>query len=58
MMVAAYQESILGYNAEQAKSAMLRFGHGQRTVGDVMKFIDEYDPKARTLPTTLPMGKE
>jgi protein tyrosine/serine phosphatase len=58
MMVAAYQESILGYNAEQAKAAMLRFRHSQRTVGDVMKFIDVYDPKARTLPTTLPIGKE
>ena len=58
MMVAAYQESILGYDAAKAKSAMLRFGHSQRTVGDVMKFIDVYDPKLRTLPTTLPAGKE
>lgn len=58
MMVAAYQESILGYDKERAKAAMLTFGHSQRTVGDVMKFIDVYDPVTRSLPTTLPRGKE
>ena len=58
MMVAAYQESVLGYDAERAKSAMLTFGHSQRTIGDVMKFIDVYDPKHRTLPTTMAVGKE
>lgn len=58
MMVAAYQESILGYDSGKAKDVMLKFGHSQRTVSDVMKFIDVYDPKQRTLPTTLPVGKE
>ena len=58
MMVAAYQQSILGHDVARAKKEMLTFGHSQRTVGDVMKFIDVYDPKQRTLPTTLPVGKE
>ena len=58
MMVAAYQRSILGHDVARAKTEMLTFGHSQRTVGDVMKFIDVYDPKQRTLPTTLPVGKE
>ncbi len=58
MMVAAYQESILGYDTARAKSEILTFGHSPRTIGDVMRFIDVYDPKARTLPTTLPVGKE
>ena len=58
MMVAAYQESVLGYDRAKAKAAILSFGHSQRTIGDVTKFIDLYDPKQRTLPTTLPVGKE
>lgn len=58
MLVAAYQQSILGHDATKAKKEMLTFGHSQRTVGDVMKFIDVYDPKQRTLPTSLPVGKE
>ena len=58
MMVAAYQESVLGYDAAKAKSAMLTFGHSRRTIGDVTKFIDVYDPKTCTLPATLPVGKE
>ena len=58
MMVAAYQESVMGYDGEKTKAAMLRFGHSQRTVGDVMKFIEVYDPTSRTLPTTLAVGNE
>jgi protein tyrosine/serine phosphatase len=58
MMVAAYQESVLGYNSGKAKAAILRFRHSERTVSDVMKFIEVYNPAQRTLPTTLPVGKE
>ena len=58
MMVAAYQESILGYDKDKAKAAMLTFGHSQRTVGDVMKFIEVYDAKGRTLPVAMTIGKE
>jgi protein tyrosine/serine phosphatase len=58
MMVAAYQMSVLGWDKEKTKAAMLTFGHSQRTVGDVTRFIDEYDPKTMTVPEGLPMGKE
>ena len=58
MMVAAYQESILGYDTVRAKSEILTFGHSPRTIGDVMKFIDVYDSKTRSLPVTLPNGNE
>jgi protein tyrosine/serine phosphatase len=58
MMVAAYQMTALGYGRDQAKAKMLTFRHSQRTVKDVEKFIDVYDPKQRTVPTDLPVGKE
>src|SRR2546423_560261 len=45
MMVAAYQESVVGFDRDRAKAAMLTFGHSQRTVGDVQRFIDVYDSK-------------
>ena len=58
MMVAAYQESILGYSGDQARSAMLTFGHSQRTAGDVQRFIEFYDPASRSLTRELEMSKE
>ena len=58
MMVAAFQESVLGYDREKTKAAMLTFGHSERTIQDVKKFIDLYDVENRTLPVTLPIGKE
>ena len=54
MMTAAYQESILGYDPEQAKAAVLSFGHSEHTIADVRKFIDGYDPKTRRVSATLP----
>ena len=30
----------------------------QRTVGDVQRFIDVYDPKTGAVPEGLPVGKE
>jgi protein tyrosine phosphatase (PTP) superfamily phosphohydrolase (DUF442 family) len=53
MMVAAYQESILGYDRERAKSAILTFGHSDKTINDIRRFIDGYDPKSRTVPAQL-----
>jgi protein tyrosine phosphatase (PTP) superfamily phosphohydrolase (DUF442 family) len=53
MMVAAYQESLLGYDRQKAKDAILTFGHSDRTVNDIHKFIDEYDPKSRTVSSSL-----
>jgi protein tyrosine phosphatase (PTP) superfamily phosphohydrolase (DUF442 family) len=58
MMVAAYQQSVLGYDDAKCKAAMLTFGHSQRTVSDVQKFIDVYDPKTGAVPADLPIGKE
>jgi len=58
MMVAAFQESALGYTDDQAKAAMQSFGHSQRTVKDVQRFIDNYDPKAGAMRTELPMSEE
>jgi protein tyrosine phosphatase (PTP) superfamily phosphohydrolase (DUF442 family) len=58
MMVAAYQESVLGYNSERAKREILRFGHSDRSIGDVRKFIDVYDPAKREVTQELAMSKE
>lgn len=57
-MVAVYQMSELGWSKERAKQEMLTFGHSMRTVGDVQRFIDAYDPVARKMTQTLPQSKE
>ena len=44
MLMAAYQESVLGYDDEKAKASIEAFGHSERTIGDVKAFIDVYDP--------------
>ena len=53
MMVAAYQESILGYDKDRAKAEILTFGHSKSTIDDIRRFIDVYDTKARTAPAEL-----
>jgi len=53
MMVAAYQESVLGYDKQKAKSAILTFGHSDKTINDIRRFIDGYDPVSRTVPAEL-----
>jgi protein tyrosine phosphatase len=58
MIVAAYQMSVLGYDKEKAKAAVLTFGHSDRTVNDVMRFIDTYDPQTRRMTKALPQSKE
>jgi tyrosine-protein phosphatase SIW14 len=58
MMVAAYQQSVLGYDYARAKAEMQAFGHSQRTVKDIERFIDGYDPQTGDVPTGLPLGKE
>jgi protein tyrosine phosphatase (PTP) superfamily phosphohydrolase (DUF442 family) len=52
MMVAAYQLSLDPgrYDKQKAKDAIQGFGHSDRTVRDVQKFIDVYDPQSRTVP--------
>lgn len=58
MMVAAYQESCLGWDKEKVKAQMLTFGHSQRTVKDVKRFVDTYDPRTRTMTAELERGDE
>ena len=58
MLVAAYQESVLHFNRDQAKAALLSFGHSDRTVNDVKRFIDVYDPTNRRMSEDLPISQE
>jgi protein tyrosine phosphatase (PTP) superfamily phosphohydrolase (DUF442 family) len=57
-MMAAFQESILGYDPEKAKAAILAFGHSERSIGDVKRFIDIYDPAKREVTQQLPQSLE
>lgn len=62
MLVAAWQQAVLGYDDAKAKAAILPFGHGGRTVGDVERFIDLYEPgkpfepPAGSAPSPAPPG--
>jgi protein tyrosine/serine phosphatase len=58
IMVAAYQQSVLKFNRQQTTAAMLTFGHSQRTVGDVQRFIDLYDPAEMRMTQDLPQSVE
>ncbi len=58
MMVAAYQISVLNYDKEKTTADMLTFGHSQRTVGDVQRFIDTYDPQTQSMTQDLPQSVE
>jgi protein tyrosine/serine phosphatase len=58
MFVAAYQESILKFDRHRTKTALLTFGHSQRTVGDVERFIDLYDPDSASMTAYLPRSVE
>ena len=49
MMVAAYQESVLGYDDDRAKDAILGFDHSPRTTDGVRAFIEYYDPGTKTV---------
>jgi protein tyrosine/serine phosphatase len=51
--VAAYQESVLGYDKAKAKDAILSFGHSDSTINDIRRFIDGYDPKTQTVSPDL-----
>ena len=53
MMTAAYQMKVLGYDKERAKAEVLTFGHSERTVRDILRFIDGYDPATGKVPENL-----
>jgi protein tyrosine phosphatase (PTP) superfamily phosphohydrolase (DUF442 family) len=58
MMAAAFQESVLGYDKQKTLDAVLTFGHSQRSIGDVKRFIEIYDPVKREVTQSLPRGEE
>lgn len=58
MMVAAYQMSIMKWDKERTKAAIQAYGHSERTIGDIKKFIDVYDPEKREVTQDLGMGTE
>lgn len=58
MMVAAYQMKELGYDKERAKAELLTFGHSDRTVNDVKRFINGYDPATGKVPDNLMPSNE
>ncbi len=58
MMVAAYQMSVMGMTKDQAKAAIETFGHSRRSIGDIEKFIDVYDPVKREVTQDLGVGDE
>ncbi len=49
MFVAAYQESGLGYDKQKAIDSIRAFGHSDRDIADIRKFIADYDPASRTV---------
>ena len=55
MMVAAYQEAVLGYTDEQAEAAIEWFGRKptSATIAEVKRFIRAYDGKSRKLTETF-----
>ena len=58
MMVATYQETVLGWDDKKTKAAILTFGHSERSIGDVRKFIEVYDPAKREMTQELAQSKE
>jgi protein tyrosine/serine phosphatase len=58
MMVAAYERSVLNYSKDQTLAAMLTFGHSQRMVNDVQRFIELYDPQTERMTQQLPTSRE
>jgi len=58
MMVAAYELSILKLDKDQAVAAIRGFGHSDRTIGDVKRFIEVYDPQTQQMTADMPHSQE
>jgi protein tyrosine phosphatase (PTP) superfamily phosphohydrolase (DUF442 family) len=60
MLISAYRISVMGMSKDQAKAAIETFGHSRRSIGDIEKFIDLYDPVSRSIayPATMPTGND
>ena len=53
MFVAAYQLSVQKLDKDQAKAAIQSFGHSEKTLNDIVRFIDAYDPQKQDLSADL-----
>jgi protein tyrosine phosphatase (PTP) superfamily phosphohydrolase (DUF442 family) len=58
MMSAAFQRKVLGWDKGKTGAAVLNFGHSHRTIDDVLRFIDGYDPATGAVPTSQPASVE
>jgi protein-tyrosine phosphatase len=58
MFVAAYQLSILKWTPQQAKDAILSFGHKESDTDDIRRFIDAYDAIEMKVPVMISTGSE
>jgi len=58
MMIAAYQISVLHMDKNQAIANIRSFGHSQRTVDDVQRFIEVYDPVTQRMTQQLQASQE
>jgi len=58
MMVAAYQCTVLHFDKDKALAAIRSFGHSRRTVDDIKRFIDVYDPQTQRMTRQLEPSQE
>ena len=58
MMSAAFERKVLGWDKAKTQAAVLSFGHSHRTIDDVLRFIDGYDPATGAVPTSQPASVE
>jgi protein tyrosine/serine phosphatase len=58
MLVAAYEMSVLKHGKTTAQAEIQAFGHSNRTINDVQRFIQTYDPDKETMTEQLPMSQE
>jgi len=58
MLVAAYQRTVLKLDKDQTIAAIRSFGHSSRTVDDVKRFIDVYDPQDQRMTQPLEPSRE
>jgi protein-tyrosine phosphatase len=58
MFVAAYQESVQHLTPQQAKDAIMPFGHKESDTDDIRRFIDAYDPDKQTVTPISGSGPE
>jgi hypothetical protein len=50
--------SELGWDKQKTKDAIESWGHSERTIGDIKRFIDVYDPVKREVTQSLGKGTE